>query len=116
MKAFSNTRRSTSLEPNENMLVIQLERNLMDVDQLRNKLNSYSCEPQTYSHFERIESLKNGLESFKKTNKDIINSLRGHKESVKGYMEKVKEQYANFNELRQGVEEYLGLVQSRYAH
>lgn len=98
------------------MLVIQLERSLMDVDQLSSKLNSYSCEPQTYNHFERRETLKNGLESFRKTNKEIIDSLKGHKESVKGYVEKVKEQYANFNELRQGVEEYLGLVQSRYAH
>ena len=116
MNARSHTVSSTSLEPKENMLVIQLERNLMDVDQLRNKLNAYYCEPQTYSHFERIESLKNGLESIRMTNKEIINSLKGHKESVKGYLDKVKEQYANFNELRQGVEDYLGLVQSRYAH
>ena len=116
MNALSNTGSSAEPEPKENTLVLRLERNLMDVDQLLSKMNSYNCEPQTYSHFERIESLKNGLETFKKTNKEIIDSLKEHKESVKGYVEKVKKQYAHFNELRQGVDEYMGLIQSRYAH
>ena len=116
MKTFPDQSSSASLEPKESTLVLLLERNLMDIDQLRNKLNSYSCEPQTYGHFERKESLRKGLETFKKNNKEVIASLKEHKESVKGYIEKVKKQYAEFNELRQGVDEYIGLTHARYVH
>jgi len=101
-------------ELNKNTLVTRLERNLKDVHQLRSKLNSYSCEPQTYSLFERIESLKIGLETLSRTDQEIIAALKERKKSVKEYVEKVKQQYSEFNKLQQGVEEYMGLTNNRY--
>ena len=101
-------------EIKNNTLVTRLERNLKDVHQLRSKLNSYSCEPQTYSLFERIESLKIGLETLSRTDQEIIAALKEQKKSAKEYVEIVKQLYSEFNKLRQGVEEYMGLTSNRY--
>ena len=106
----------TSSELNNNTLVTRLERNLKDVHQLRSKLNSYSCEPQTYSLFERIESLKNGLENLIRTDQEIITALKERKKAAQEFVERVKQQYSEFNKLQQGVEEYMGLTRSRYIH
>ena len=107
---------NTNNTPKSNALVVHLERNLKDAKQLKKKLSSYHCEPQTYSLYERIESLRSGLESFSATNEDIINTLRGHKKSAKEYVEKVKQQYSEFNRLQEAVEEYMGLTRSTYIH
>ena len=106
----------TPSELNKNTLVTRLERNLKDVHQLRNKLNSYSCEPQTYSLFERIEALKIGLENLIRTDQEIITALKERKKSAKEYVERVKQLYSEFNKLQQGVEEYMGLTHSRHIH
>ncbi len=106
----------TPSELNNTTLVTRLERNLKDVHQLRSKLNSYSCEPQTYSLFERIESLKNGLENLIRSDQEIITALKERKKSAKEYVERAKQQYSEFNKLQQGVEEYMGLTRSRYIH
>lgn len=106
----------TPFELKNNTLVTHLERNLKDVHQLRSKLNSYSCEPQTYSLFERIESLKTGLETLIRADQEIITALKERKKSAKEYVERVKQQYSEFNKLQQGVEEYLGLTSNRYIH
>ncbi len=106
----------TPSELKNNTLVTRLERNLKDVHQLRSKLNSYCCEPQTYSLFERIESLKNGLETLIRTDQEIISALKERKKSAKEFVERVKHQYSEFNKLQQGVEEYLGLTRNRYIH
>ena len=106
----------TPSELNKNILVTRLERNLKDVHQLRTKLNSYSCEPQTYSLFERIEALKFGLETLIRTDQEIITALKERKKSAKEYIERVKQLYSEFNKLQQGVEEYMGLTHSRRIH
>ena len=97
-------------------MVSRLERNLKDIHQLRSKLNCYSCEPQTYSLFERIESLKFGLEALIRADQEIIDALKKRKKSAKKYIERIKHQYSEFNKLKQGVEEYIGLTSSRYIH
>lgn len=104
----------TPFELKNNTLVTHLERNLKDVHQLRSKLNSYSCEPQTYGLFERIESLKIGLETLIRKDQEIITALKERKKSAKEYIDSVKQQYSEFNKLQQGVEEYMGLTSNRY--
>ncbi len=106
----------TPSELKNNTLVTRLERNLKDVHQLRSKLNSYSCEPQTYNRFERIESLKNGLENLIRTDQEIITALKERKKAAQEFVERVKQQYSEFNKLQQAVEEYIGLTRSRYIH
>ncbi len=91
----------------KNNLVLRLERNQREVGQLKNKLNSYVCEPKTYSLFERIETLKTGLERLSSTNREIIQALRERKKSVGDYMENVRQQLSEFHELQQGVHDYV---------
>ncbi|WP_299537129.1 hypothetical protein [Ulvibacterium sp.] len=88
-------------------LVLKLERTQQNVGQLRNKLNSYVCEPKTYSLFERIEALRNGLDTLSSTNKEIILSLRGPKRHSVDFVERVQQQFLAFNELQRSVEEYI---------
>lgn len=116
MKVSQNYDDFSSSELKSNSLMIHLERNLKDVHQLRSKLNSYSCEPQTYSLFERIESLKSGLETLSRNDQEIISALKERKKSAKDFVERVKQQYSEFNKLQQGVEEYMGLTSNRYIH
>ena len=87
--------------------VTYLERNLKDVQQLGCKLNSYLCEPQTYGMFERIESLKNDLETLKRSEQEIISELKGLKKPTKAYDEIIKQQYSEFKSLQQGINEYV---------
>ena len=88
-------------------LVLRLERNQREVGQLKSKLNSYICEPRTYSLFERMETLKTGLERLSNTNREIIQALKERKKSVADYMENVRQQFTEFHELQQGVHDYV---------
>ncbi|PIF01444.1 MAG: hypothetical protein CR994_02525 [Maribacter sp.] len=110
------TRGLISLEPKENVLIHRLERNLKDVGLLRNYLNSYSCEPQTYTDFKWLRSLRNKLEAFTMVNKDIILSIKDRKEPIQSFLEKVQEQYPEFNALKQGVDEYMDKTKSPTTH
>lgn len=108
MKSLKDDYRTRSQDPLEkNTLVLKLERSQQDVGQLRNKLNSYVCEPKTYSLFERVEALKNGLDTLSHTNREIILSIREHKRNMGDYVDRVRQQFSAFNELQRDVEEYM---------
>lgn len=97
---------------NRSSLVTKLERNEKDVRQLRSKLNSYVCEPCTYSLFERIEMLKNGLDSLSAANREIIASIKGHRKTVDDCVEKVKQQFLKFKALRKDVDDYMNVARN----
>ncbi len=94
-------------ETEKNALVLRLELNQKDVKRLRSQLSSYRCEPTTYSLFERIESLRSGLDNLSKTNTEIISSLREKKKKVDFYVERARHQFSEFNMLHNGIEEYI---------
>lgn len=101
MRSFQN---STVEKSN---LVLRLERNQREVGQLKSKLNSYVCEPRTYKLFERVETLKTGLDRLSNSNREIIQALKERKKSVEDYMENVKQQISEFHELQRGVHDYV---------
>lgn len=105
MAHMSSSFTSTNLD--DNIAVTRLERNIRDVQQLRCKLNSYHYEPKTYGMFERIESLKNDLETLKKSEQEIVTALKDLKKPPKGYNEIIKQQYSEFEHLQQGIKEYV---------
>jgi len=76
MKAYPEIDRINRSGTKRNALVVLLERNLKDVDLLKTKLNSYNCEPQTYGLYERIESLRSGLEALSRNDQEIITLLK----------------------------------------
>jgi chromosome segregation ATPase len=96
----------------QNGLVLRLERNQREVGQLKNKLNSYVCEPKTYSFYERIENLKNRLENLSSANNEILRTLKERRKSVEDYVESVRKQLNEFHELQQGVADYVRGVRS----
>ncbi len=102
----------TSRFKDQSALVLRLERNEKYVRQLRDKLNSYVCEPNTYSLFERLQTLKNGLDSFSRNNHEIIAAIRDHRKTVEDYVDKVKQQFSEFNELRKDVDEYVDVARN----
>ncbi len=99
--------RSGILETEKNALVLRLELNQKYVDRLREQLSSYRYEPNTYSLFERMESLRNGLDNLTRTNSEIIMSLKEKRKWVDSYVESGKRQFTEFNLLRRSVEEYI---------
>ena len=101
-------------ESDKNALVLRLERTEKDLTQLRITLNSYRCEPRTYSLFERIESLKTGMDRLSKTNREMISALREHKKTVGDYVELAKQQFLEFQRLQNGVEDYLSYCLNSY--
>lgn len=96
----------------QSALILRLERNEQYVRQLRDKLNSYVCEPNTYSLFERIQALKTGLDAFSSNNREIIATIRDHRKTVEDYVDKVKQQFSEFNELRKNVDDYVEVASS----
>ncbi len=95
----------------KNALVLRLELNQRDANRLRDKLNSYRYEPKTYSLFERMETLRNGLDHLTKTNTEIIASLKEKRRTVDSmvdsYVDCAKRQFSEFSILNRNIEEYI---------
>ena len=94
-------------EWNEHSLVMRLERNQHDLLKMKLALSSYICEPRTHSLFERCQSLKNKMEYLRNTNTEVLQSLKGRKESVSKYVERAKLQFQEFYTLQEGLEDYM---------
>ncbi|HEA23402.1 hypothetical protein LCGC14_2422230 [marine sediment metagenome] len=94
-------------EIDRNALVIRLERNQKDLLQLKSQLNSYRCEPKTHMLFEYIENLKNGMERLRISNLEIIGGLRQQRKAISDLIERAKLQLLKFNQLKEGVADYL---------
>lgn len=93
-------------ESEKNAIVVRLERNQNDLLQLRCKLNSYRCEPKTYSLFETMDMLRRGLDSLSKANRDMIRGLRQHKKMMGDYIDRAEQQFMEFQRLHERVEKY----------
>jgi len=93
-------------ENEKNALVIRLERNQTDLLQLRSQLDSYRCEPKTYGLFEYIENLKNRMERFSISNKEVIMKLREQRKVISDHFENAKQQFLEFDQLKDGVSDY----------
>ncbi|CAM3380598.1 hypothetical protein ZORO111903_14000 [Zobellia roscoffensis] len=101
-------RPSSKVEENDkNAIVVRLQRNQKDLVQLRTKLNSYRCEPKTYSLYERIESLRSKMDSLSHSNSEIISALQDTRKTVNIHLERAKRHLTEFRRLNDGVEEYL---------
>ncbi len=94
-------------EYENNTLVLKLERHQKDLLELRKKLNSYVCEPKTSLLFERMQTLKFGLEQLRVDNAAIIKNMKYTKKTAVDAMEDIKKQFLAFYTMRKGVEDYI---------
>ncbi len=99
--------RPATKEVEKNTMVLKLERHQENLLQLRLKLNSYTCEPKTYTLFERIEFLKTRLENLRTENAYMIASIKERRRNIEDYVERIKKQFVEFHMLQQGVEDYI---------
>tara|TARA_R110002167_G_scaffold54350_1_gene154826 strand:- start:1509 stop:1850 length:342 start_codon:yes stop_codon:yes gene_type:complete len=107
MTSLQQTTLPYTREVDKNTLVHKLERHQKDLLQLRLKLNSYICEPKTYTHFERIETLKHALENLRSENAYILVTLKERNGKMEDYAERIKKQLQQFKALQYKVEEYI---------
>lgn len=91
-------------------VIQRLERNNRELLTLDENLRSYTCEPKTYSLFERCQQLKNRLEEVRGKNQEIITALRERKRNMDGQMEEIRQQIREYRELELLVLEYIGMA------
>lgn len=94
--------------------LLRLQRTNNGLVQLSNKLNSYTCEPCTHSLYEQLQSLKVRMENLKKSNNEILYSVKQHRQTFDNITDVVKQQISDFNELRKGVFDYTRMVKSHH--
>ncbi len=89
--------------------ILRLERNNKEILSLKDKLNSYICEPKTPKLYEQMESLKNRMECMRDTNLEMINVLRNQHTSNQ-YTGNISKQLREFQKLENNVFEYIGMA------
>lgn len=100
------SRQSILLGRDVDTCIVLLERNNQDLLQLKKQLNCYTCEPKTYSDYERYMGLKGRLNSAFALNLSIIGTLQHIKKVAQGQIEEVKTRIFEFNELKREVLAY----------
>src|SRR5690606_11464191 len=112
MKTLPFQNRHLAHNTSRDACILRLERNNKDLMQLKNQLSSYMLEPRTYSLFQQIEYLKSRMEYLKNTNQEILASLREPRKSFTDLMDSIKQQFKEFTELQQGVDDYIHIARS----
>lgn len=107
MESFGNDHGTACPKTQNPSLVSKLERSERELGRLRHLLNSHVCEPTTPDLFERIETLKGGLERLGKKNREIMGSLYPKGTPCDDLVQRSEEQLSESGELRKGVREYI---------
>lgn len=94
--------------------LLRLQRTNEDIAQLSNKLNSYTCEPCTYSLFEQAQALKERMANLLTANNEIISSVKQHRQTFDDIADVARQQVRDFNELSKSVLDYARTVQSHH--
>src|SRR5690606_8623145 len=110
MKTLSFQNRHLAHNTRRDTCILRLERNNKDLMQLKDKLSSYMLEPRTYSLFQQIEYLRNRMEYLKNTNQEILYALKEPRKSFADIMDSIKQQFREFYELQQGIDEYINIT------
>lgn len=87
-----------------------IERSYRNILQLKNRLNSYSYEPRTYSLFEQFEQLKLQLELLSISHLKLMSSLKKPIDFIEIQMQQIKENVNAARLLELNVSEYISLA------
>lgn len=86
---------------------IKLLRNNIDLGALKEKLNSYICEPRTYSLYERFYVLNNKLNSLIKRNTLSVVNLDKSEFIATEDLDKIKNQILEYSTLQKDICSYM---------
>ncbi len=98
---------------NIDQLFMKLERNHNRLQKFLLKLNSYTCEPTDYHCFMQVHTLKDDLNDLIADQEKLFGKLRQKISLKKNYLDKMDLFDKRFEELEQGMAEYL-LATNKY--
>ncbi len=103
MKRALNTKIMQTLQE----LIVRMERNNKILQRLSQKINSYTCEPNDHSCFEKLYNLKRSFSAFVDHQNRIMTLIRQKKEATTGLNEDIQIHLERFKQLEEDVEAYL---------
>ncbi|WP_298475622.1 hypothetical protein [uncultured Maribacter sp.] len=90
--------------------VVRIDRSYKNILQLKNKLNSYSYEPRTYSLYQQLEELKLKLELISVSHLKLMNTLKKPVHFIESQIQLVKENLEAVHVIEQDVSDYISLA------
>lgn len=88
-------------------IINRLERNNEILLQFKRWLDSYLYEPRTYELYERMEYLKDQIDTIRTKNSEIMVYLTRYRQSVGEYSDFIKYAFVNFHDLKRKIKEYM---------
>ena len=88
-------------------LLIRMERNNNLVQRLWRKLNSYTCEPNNRSCFEKLDTLKRSFRSFKEQQNRLLQELHQRKEQAAEIQDQIRLHLRQFKDLESEIAAYI---------
>lgn len=95
-------------------LLVRLERNNKVIQRLSRKLNSYTCEPNNPSCFEKMYEIKNSFKNFAKHQAHIVELLKTKKDGAPELDRKIELHLERFKQLEKDIAGYLLETQQHY--
>ncbi|NAY90899.1 hypothetical protein GTQ34_03115 [Muricauda sp. JGD-17] len=94
-------------------LLIRMERNNNLVQRLSRKLNSYTCEPNNRSCFEKLDNLRRSFRVFKDQQNHLLRLLHQKKEQTEQMEGQIKLHLQRFKDLEKEIAAYI-LTTNKY--
>ncbi|MCL6265890.1 hypothetical protein [Flagellimonas myxillae] len=88
-------------------LLVRFERNNKMVQRLSKKINSYTCEPNNLSCFEKLYELRQSFKAYANQQNKIMQLLKQKKVEAKNLKADIKRHLEYFKKLEQEIAAYL---------
>lgn len=88
-------------------LLIRMERNNNIIQRLAQKLNSYTCEPNNSTCFEKLYDLKHNFKAFTGQQNRIMDLIRHKRREAKNLNKDIQQHLERFKELEKDMAAYL---------
>ena len=106
MKTTQATYRNLSTRYTKNYCIKKLEKNYKALQEMERQFSSYIYEPNTYSLFTKLETIRTSLSNLKKGNAELLANLQKKKALKIQQIHKTKEQIYSFMELQKLFDDY----------
>ncbi|TXN35671.1 hypothetical protein FVB32_13920 [Flagellimonas hymeniacidonis] len=103
--AMSNVTENSTVQIQE--LLIRMQRNNNIIQRLSKKLNSYTCEPNNHSCFEKLYELKHSFKVFASQQNQIMQLVKQKKGIAKNLQKDIQLHLDRFKQLERDMAAYL---------
>jgi chromosome segregation ATPase len=102
-----NTQRITTDIKNVGFTILHIQRSLSELQQFKDKMKSYLCEPNTVQLFETKELLQDRINGHIAIHENELRKLEHRKNILKGELNRIQEQLEASKELEKGISSYM---------